>query len=472
MSPTGFRQKLVKFFGFVKNKVYLNLDFKLPKGRSSFLLNPPTSQYKLYKCLQDLNIISLPTITIIFIKVRYIINKMKKTNAQKFKVLDLFAGCGGLSKGFEQAGFDVIAANDILGHAMQTYKRNHPQSKFFFGDITQPGIKQDIIDYVKNKGCDVIVGGPPCQAYSLAGFRDPDDPRGKLFEEYVEIVNSVKPKIFVMENVKGILTMKHDKENLSKEQMDRLNLLRKLEREKKELLVSRKQFKNNPERYKFDKPEEQRLEELNSEIKIAKMGLGNYEEKVTDQIINRFAKIGYNVKFELLNSANYGVPQRRERVIFIGTQSGKIGYPEPTHNKEGSVNLKKWVSVKEAIGDLEDRDEDILFNHIMTSHNKEFKEKIKNTPIGKSIFGNFSDAFFRSYPDQPSRTVKENHGGVFVHYKNNRVMTPRELARLQSFPDDFIFEGSKSQQLVQIGNAVPVGLAKAIAENIRDLLEN
>ena len=392
-------------------------------------------------------------------------------NGEKYNVLDLFAGCGGLSKGFEHAGFSIIAANDILEHASRTFIRNHPETKFFLGDITNEKIKKDIIEYCKKVGCDVIIGGPPCQAYSMAGLRDPSDPRGKLFEDYVEIVKELQPKIFVMENVKGILTMKQDKDDLKKEEAKELEELKEAEKERAELLLLRKQHKNNSEKYKFTKKDEMQLEEIKIKVKRLKSHLGNYQEKVTDKIVKRFDELGYDVKFKLLNSANYGVPQKRERVIFIGKKkNGKITHPEPTHSENGEKGLKRWVSIKEAIGDLEDKKEDIKFNHIFTYHNEEFLEKIKKTPIGKSVFGNYSDAFFKASPVQPSRTVKENHGGVLVHYKNNRVMTPRELARLQSFPDDFIFEGSKSKQLVQIGNAVPVGLAKAIAEHIKKLL--
>jgi len=390
----------------------------------------------------------------------------------EYKVLDLFAGCGGLSKGFELAGFNIVAGNDILNHAGETYKRNHPNTKFFLGDITDEEMKKQIISYMKEKGCDVIIGGPPCQAYSMAGLRDPNDPRGRLFEEYVEIVKELQPKVFVMENVKGILTIKHDRDNLTEEEKKEIEELRNAEKERADLLLLRKQHKNNPDKYKYTETDEKRLEEIKEEVKRLKTHLGDYQEKVTDKIVKRFNKLGYDVKFKLLNSANYGVPQKRERVIFIGKKkNGKITHPTPTHSENGEEGLKKWVSIKEAIGDLEDKKEDINFNHILTSHNAEFTEKIKNTPIGKSVFGNYSDAFFKAYPDQPSRTVKENHGGVFVHYKHNRVMTPRELARLQSFPDDFIFEGSKSKQLVQIGNAVPVGLAKAIAEHIKKLID-
>ena len=124
------------------------------------------------------------------------------------KVIDLFSGCGGFSKGFEDAGFEIVAANDIFKEAAETYKHNHPSTKFIFGDITKQEIKDEIISTAKELGCDGIIGGPPCQAYSTSGNRDPNDPRGKLFEEYIEIVNKVKPSFFVMENVRGILSMK------------------------------------------------------------------------------------------------------------------------------------------------------------------------------------------------------------------------------------------------------------------------
>ena len=126
--------------------------------------------------------------------------------------------------------------------------------------------------------------------------------------------------------------------------------------------------------------------------------------------------------------------------------------------------------MREAIDDLKDKKEDYEdLQQIYTSHNDAFIEKIKNTSIGKSVNPKYTEAFFRCNPDEPSNTVKENHGGVFVHYEKNRVMTPRELARLQSFPDDFKFKGTKSNILVQLGNAVPCGLSHAIAKEIKNL---
>ena len=287
---------------------------------------------------------------------------MKKNNMEKegLKVLDLFSGCGGLSKGFELAGFTIIAGNDILEHAGETYKRNHPNTKFFLGDITNKETKEQIINYMKEKGCDVIIGGPPCQAYSMAGLRNPNDPRGKLFEEYVEIVRELQPRIFVMENVKGILTMKHNKDNLTNEEKKELKELRNAEEKRAELLLLRKQHKNNPEKYDFNELDEKELESIKGEVKKLKKHLGDYQEKVTNKIVRRFKDLGYDVKFKLLNSADYGVPQKRERVIFIGKkENGQITHPPQTHSKEGEEKLKRWVSVKEAIGDLEDMKENI-----------------------------------------------------------------------------------------------------------------
>ena len=169
--------------------------------------------------------------------------------------------------------------------------------------------------------------------------------------------------------------------------------------------------------------------------------------------------------------------QKRERVIFVGVRNDiteKFEYPIETHNKDGTDGKLKWVSVKEAIDDLKDLPEDSEkakeLQQIYTKHTPKFIEKIKQTEIGTSVLKKYSESFYRCYPDRPSNTVKENHGGVFVHYEKNRVMTPRELARLQSFPDEFVFKGTKSSMLIQLGNAVPVDLAKALAEEVKNVL--
>jgi len=392
---------------------------------------------------------------------------------KKPKSIDLFSGCGGLSTGFEKAGFDNVVSNDIWEPAQETFLHNNPSGNFILGDITQAKIKKEIIR--QSNGCDVIIGGPPCQAYSLAGGRDVDDPRGKLFEEYFKIVKKIRPKYFVIENVKGILSMEHDKTNLPPGEQRKLNKIKTLEKRKSSLLLKRKQSLNTS-KIKFTKSDLKILEEAKEELKKVRKNTSDLRVKVTDMIKKRFEKIGYNVKMQVLNAADYGVPQKRERVIFIGGYDGlPVNFPDQTYRKKtnGTEDLFKsnvldWITVREAIDDIKNHPEDVDFNHIFTKCGKEFLNKIKKTKIGTSVYEGYRDAYYRSYPDEPSNTVKENHGGVFIHYEKDRFMTPRELARLQSFGDDFIFKGSKSQILVQIGNAVPPKLGFEIANSIKE----
>jgi len=163
-----------------------------------------------------------------------------------------------------------------------------------------------------------------------------------------------------------------------------------------------------------------------------------------------------------LCAADYYVPQKRERVIFIGNRIGKVSYhPSPL------LRPGQYVTVEQAIGDLIDKPEDLSFNHVFTKHRSDMVTKMSALKEGEGVYPDYSEAWRRCFWNEASPTVKENHGGVFVHPKLPRVMTVRELARLQSFPDDFIFEGGKSAQLVQIGNAVPVLLGKALGLAIR-----
>lgn len=396
---------------------------------------------------------------------------------KKFNALDLFSGCGGLSKGLEMAGFRVVAANDVWEPAARTFIQNHPKALFILGDITCEEVRNRIVAAFEGRSCDLITGGPPCQAYSMAGARNVDDKRGHLFEDYVEIVRRLRPKVFVMENVKGILTMEHDRRDLSPADWKRLSRVKELEKERSALLLRRKQSKNTI-RFSFSARDEDRLETVKRELQAAAALGAGLREKVTSKIVRRFKEIGYKVEFRTLNAADYGVPQKRERVIFMGADKDiPIVFPAPTHQEDSKENpdlsghaLPPWITVRQAIGDLKNAPENVEWSHIYTKHKKDFIRRIHDTPVGGSVFDGFSDAWYRSPPDEPSRTVKENHGGVFVHYEEDRVMTPRELARLQSFPDDFLFESSKSMVLKQIGNAVPPLLGKAIGKAVLKML--
>ena len=187
--------------------------------------------------------------------------------------------------------------------------------------------------------------------------------------------------------------------------------------------------------------------------------LGGLVEK---KIIQDFNEIGYEMQVETLCAADYYTPQKRERVIFIGNKKGLQNYhPKPILTPEN------YITTGQAIADLIEHPADPDFNHVPTNHTEEMKKRIMETPEGCSLYKGYSDAWKKCPWDKPSCTVKENHGGVNLHPKLPRVLTAREMARLQSFPDDFIFEGKKNKQLVQIGNAVPPYLGKAIGLAVR-----
>lgn len=190
---------------------------------------------------------------------------------------------------------------------------------------------------------------------------------------------------------------------------------------------------------------------------IRSMLKGSVEQKIVDD----FTSIGYKMDVCTLCAADYEVPQKRERVIFIGNRIGKTNlFPEPFLTPEN------YKTTEDAIGDLINWPEDIEFNHQPTKHSIEMQKRITECPEGESLYKGYSDAWKKCQWDKPSCTIKENHGGVNLHPKLPRVLTAREMARLQSFPDDFIFMGKKNKQLVQIGNAVPPLLGKAIGLSI------
>ena len=187
---------------------------------------------------------------------------------------------------------------------------------------------------------------------------------------------------------------------------------------------------------------------------------------VEDKIVKDIENMGYKVNVTVLNSADYYVPQKRERVIFIANRINKTNYhPEPL------IKPDSYITTKQAIEDLLMVDDDKDFNHLRTKHSDDMKRRLSSVLEGEGLYENYSDSWKKCPWNEASCTIKENHGGVNIHPVESRVITVREMARLQSFPDDFIFKGPKSKQMVQVGNAVPPLLAKAIGLSIKKSLE-
>src|SRR3989338_5198709 len=367
--------------------------------------------------------------------------------AKKLKVIDLFCGVGGLSYGFAHGdNFEIVAANEILPNMAKAYSLNHPTAKVYVEDIKDFGVGKIEKDLnIKAREIDIIVGGPPCQAYSTVGKRLIDDPRGKLFQEYYRILKEFNPKLFLFENVKGLLSMQGG-----------------------ELLKT---------------------------------------------IISLFESLGYKVQCKLLNAADYGAPQIRERVVIIGSKlKNSFEYPEPTHyNPEEMPNLvnkklKPYLTLEEAIGDLpfiKSNEESFeyaskprnefqklmrqnasvrLMDHSSPKNNEKLVKIMELLPDGGTPedlpedlrpTSGFKNTYCRIWWNRPSTTITRNlstpSSSRCIHPKAPRPLTTREGARIQCFPDDYQFYGSRGDRNLQIGNAVPTFLSNAIAKMI---LEN
>lgn len=362
---------------------------------------------------------------------------------KKLKVIDLFAGVGGLSYGFaHDPNFEIVAANEILPNMATAYQLNHPNVKMYCKDIKKLSfteIKNDL--KIKDNAIDIIVGGPPCQAYSTVGKRLIDDPRGQLFQEYLRILKEINPKVFIFENVKGLLSM-----------------------QKGELI---------------------------------------------NEIIALFKSQNYRVEYKVLNTADFGTPQIRERVIIVGTKlKNKYNFPKETHyNPEfganSALNKLPYLTLGEAISDLpfiksnESADyyssepQNIfqkvmranaptkLQDHSSAKNNPNLVKLMENLPDGGTPLdipeelrpsSGFANTYSKLWWNKPSTTITRNLGtpssSRCIHPKTPRALTTREGARIQCFPDNYKFFGSRSDKNLQIGNAVPTFLSIALKNSL------
>ncbi|HCJ75237.1 MAG TPA: DNA (cytosine-5-)-methyltransferase [Roseburia sp.] len=332
------------------------------------------------------------------------------------------------------AGFDIIVGVDNDQAALNTFAKNHNGAKALKADLSKQETFDEIVKIAGDRTIDVIIAGPPCQGFSLTGPRNFDDERNKLYLAVIEMVKQYKPKAFIIENVPGMATL--------------------------------------------------------------------YGGQIKNEILKRFREMGYNIDCKILCAADYGVPQIRKRLIFMGIRKdlGEPRFPEPQFTPDNYRTCRDAVSdlpsLVDCLGEEESRYSQepiteyqkimrgsckVLHNHLGTNHTQMVKDTIALVPEG----GNYKDlpegwgesrkfhmAWTRLNGNAPARTVDTGHRNLF-HYEYNRVPTVRESARMQSFPDDFIFTGTKTQQCRQVGNAVPPLLGKALGEVINKIiLEN
>lgn len=349
-------------------------------------------------------------------------------------VIDFFSGCGGLSYGFVQAGYNVIIGIDNDKAALQTFEYNHPHSLGLMLDLFDKNF-MDILDKNVNKrSIDIIIGGPPCQGFSLTGARDSNDKRNQLFRTMFVAIDKYLPKVVVIENVPGFKTL-----------------------------------------------------------------YGGY---YYNEIANEFKKRKYHWEAKVLYAPEYGIPQIRRRLVFIATREDLVPVKHPIPL---ITNSNEYVTTEEAISDLPpvvngEEDEFIpynnepkfpyakkmridskgIYNHIPTKHSDLVVSVIsqvpeggnyKDLPKGVGESRKFNEAWTRYDRHKPSKTIDTGHRNHF-HYCYNRIPTVRENARLQSFPDKFIFFGTRTQQYRQVGNAVPPILGYYIAKAIEEQLKN
>ncbi len=391
--------------------------------------------------------------------------KLKKSRAKKqpLRTIDLFCGAGGITEGFREAGYLSLYGNDVMVEAIQTFKLNHPEAIADCRSIENV----DPAEIRKRLGLqpgelDVLVGGPPCQGFSInAPGRFLSDPRNALFRHYERFLEEFQPKTFVFENVPGLLSLA--------------------------------------------------------------------DGKVFRLIVEIFTALGYHVTAKILFAAHYGVPQERWRLILLGSRFSEVAHPKPTHYAVGRANFRggstmtfplgeddrkrllPYVSVREAIGDLPALEmgegaevvsytveadcayavlmrngADQTFNHVAAKLSRQNSERMKHVQPG----GSWRDIPHDLLPKGMQRARKSDHtkrygrlhndrlsgtmltkcdphwGAVFLP-DQNRTLTVREAARFQSFPDTYRFTGSRVSQYEQVGNAVPVLMAKAIADQLR-----
>jgi DNA (cytosine-5)-methyltransferase 1 len=322
---------------------------------------------------------------------------------RKLVAYSLFSGAGGMRLGLEQAGFKVVVSSDISKHAEETHHKNWPNSPFLRKDIRQITARE-LLKLSNGKRPNLLAGGPPCQGFSTLGDKLSSDPRNDLFVAFLRIARELGPELILIENVKAFTTM--------------------------------------------------------------------YGGRFADWIERELRAFGYAVHKSVLNAADYGAPQIRHRAIFVGSRlEADFSFPTSTH---GLRDGKPFEVVGDWIGDLADKGDEVP-NHIALNHSPKVIARYKLIPEGGRLPSpdklpqeirrkNFGNTYKRLHRDRPALTMVPGNNAFPIHPTLNRSLTPREAARLQTFPDEFVFSGDRRNQCILVGNAVPPLLAKAVGK--------
>lgn len=356
----------------------------------------------------------------------------------EFTAVELFAGAGGLSIGLERAGIHVVIANEIMPDFAATLAANHPNTNVINEDIHEINFR-DELKKLGLESVDVLSGGPPCQGFSTIGSKNRQDPRNSLFYEYLRAVSETNPKYTIFENVSGFKRM--------------------------------------------------------------------YDGFAYETLVKELGELGYETKSQILNAADYGAPQIRYRTVVLGWRRGlpPLEFPPPTNGeKEG---LRPYLTLMEAISDLPPigagessdnyatppqneyqrrmrRNQEVLWEHNAANYGEKMQEILRIIPEGGSISdlpmrlrprSAYCNTYARLLPNEPSPTITRNFGtpssSRCIHPFQPRALSTREGARLQGFPDNYMFVGGKQSKNLQIGNAVPPILGEAIATVVREALQ-
>jgi len=359
-----------------------------------------------------------------------------KSNSKPIAI-ELFSGAGGLSIGLEEAGFEIVLANEIDKYFAKSFELNHLNTKLICDDIHNIDFQNELQTLGVTQ-VDLVSGGPPCQGFSTLGSKNKQDPRNSLFYEYLRAVNEIKPSYIIFENVSGFKTM--------------------------------------------------------------------YGGTVYRTLVDELDNLGYDIAASVLESSNFGLPQIRKRTIVVGWKKHlkKVHLPEPTHcNRNSLFNLAQKLTLMDAISDLPElgandnkeayktnpkneyqlqlrgNNTEKLTEHNSANYGEKMREILSLIPAGGTVNdlperlrpkGYFSNTYARLLPNQPAPTITRNFGtpssSRCVHPFQNRALSTREGARLQGFPDDYVFYGSKCSKNLQIGNAVPPIFGAVIAKEI------